>query len=524
MVLTSRISTEKNIKAGIIMSYLTLIISVVISIVYTPFLLSHIGKSQYGLTSFVTSITSWFTVLSSALVSSYVRFATKEALKNNDDNAKTVNSAYFIIFSTISLLICILGIALFFAMKFLILPKSVYKDNPESINLILILTIVSLLSIIISVPGNLFGLYNKKKKKFIVAKGIALLINILQPLCTIPFLLLGFDVVSVVVVQLAFTIIGIVLHIFASTKLYGFGFKRPFASINKSLLKEILLFSSFIILNSVVDQINSSADKTILGFMVDDNANSVAIYQAGMLFKNYLLILSVSISSAFATKINEAVVGGDGERINSIFRNVSKVQIILILFIVGGFATFGKSFVNLWLGEALGEDCLMSFYVALILFILSSVPYTENVSIEIQRAKNKHKFRAILYVCVAVTNIILTIILVALFDKQYAIWACLIGTAFSSIIGYWIVINIYNIKVIKLDIKGYAFDLLKTILAVAVCFLLTRGILLISNISDDVIVLFASVILYISFYLSYILLFERRFLKKFFRQGAIEQL
>ena len=524
MVITNRISTEKNIKAGIVMSYLTLVIGVVVSIVYTPFLLSHIGKTQYGLTSFVTSITSWFTVLSSALVSSYVRFATKEALKNNDDNAKTVNSAYFIIFSAISLLICVLGIALFFAMKFLILPNSVYKDNPESINLILILTIVSLLSIIISVPGNLFGLYNNWKQKFIIVKGIALLINVLQPLCTIPLLMLGFDVVAVVVVQLAFTVIGIVLHIFASVKLYGFRFKKPFTAINKSLLKEILIFSSFIILNSVVDQINSSADKTILGFMVDDNANSVAIYQAGMLFKNYLLILSVSISSAFATKINEAVVSGDGTRINSIFRKTSKVQIILILFIVGGFATFGKSFVSLWLGETLGEDYLMSFYVALILFILSSVPYTENVSIEIQRAKNKHKFRAILYVCVAVTNIILTIFLVAIFDKKYAIWACLIGTAFSSIVGYWVIINIYNVKVIKLDIKEYVLDLLKTTLAVVVCFLLTRGILLISKITDDVIVLFSSTILYISFYISYILLFERSFLKEFFRKGSIEQL
>lgn len=520
MSLLNKISTEKNIKIGIVLSYLTLIINVIISILYTPFLLSHIGQSQYGLNSFVTSITSWFTVLSSALVSSYIRFATRESIKTNDKSARTVNSAYFIIFSAISFLIMIFGTILFFVMKYAILPNSVYSDNPDSIRIILILTIISLLSIIISIPGNLFGLYNNWKEKFIVTKGIALLVNVLQPICTIPFLILGYDVIVVVIIQLVFTILGIMLHLISSFKLYGFGFAKSFKMVNKSLLKEILVFSSFIILNSLVDQINSSADKTILGFMVKDDAQSVAIYQTGMIFKNYLLILSVSISSAFATKINEAVVNNDIKRVNLIFRKVSKIQIILILFIVGGFATFGKSFVNLWLGE----DYLMSFYVALILFILSSIPYTENVSIEIQRAMNKHKFRAILYVCIALTNIALTILLVSLFDKTLAIWACLIGTAFATVVGHWIIINIYNVKVVSLDIKGYLFDLLKTLIAVCACFGLTKCFLLISNISDDVITLFSSVIIYVSLYISYALVFERKLISSFFKKGAIEQL
>lgn len=520
MNLISRISTEKNIKMGIVLSYLTLLINVIISIIYTPFLLAHIGQSQYGLTSFVTSITSWFTVLSSALVSSYIRFATRESAKTNDQSARTVNSAYFIIFSAISFFIMIFGTILFFVMKYAILPNSIYAENHDSIHIILILTIISLLSIVISVPGNLFGLYNNWKQKFVVTKGIALLVNILQPICTIPFLLLGCDVIVVSIIQLVFTVIGIVLHLISSVKLFGFGFSKSLKLINKSLLKEILIFSSFIILNSLVDQINSSADKTILGFMVKDDAHSVAIYQAGMIFKNYLLMLSVSISSAFSTKINGAVVDNNTDRVNAIFRKVSKIQIILILFIIGGFATFGQSFVDLWLGE----DYSMSFYVALILFVLSSIPYTENVSIEVQRAMNKHKFRAILYVCIALTNIALTIILVAVLDKSLAIWACLIGTAFAIIIGHWIIINVYNAKVIKLDIKGYFFDLLKTLIAVCVCFGLTKGALLISNVTDNVISLFSSLIIYVSLYFAYSLLFERKFISSFFKKGAIEQL
>ena len=520
MISKWNISTEKHIKIGIILSYLTLIISVLLSIVYTPFLLKHIGQSQYGLLSFVTSITSWFTVLSSALVCSYIRFATRESVKTSDLSARSINSIYFLIFSAISLLILVLGVALFFLMKYVILPNSVYQDSPELMNIILILTIISLSSIIISVPGNLFGLYNNWKQKFIVVKSIALLVNVLQPLCTIPFLLLGLDVITVAIIQLVFTIIGIVLHLISSVKLFGFRFSKSLKSLDKSLFKEILIFSSYIILNSVVDQINTSADKTILGFMVDDEAASVAIYQVGMLFRNYLLTLSTSISTSFSTKINQAVVDNDMDRVNSIFRKISKTQIIVILFIVGGFATFGNSFVKLWLGE----EYSMSFYVTLILFILSSIPYTENISIEVQRAMNKHKFRAVLYAGVAILNIALTILLVYLFDEQYAIWACLIGTTVAMVAGNWIIINIYNHRVIKLDIKGYLLDFLKSLLAVVVCFLITRGVLLLSNIGNDVIVLFTALILYMSLYIGYVLIFERKFLSKILKKGAIEQL
>lgn len=514
------LSTEKNIKAGIIISYATLAINVLISIVYTPFLLSHIGQSQYGLTSFVNSITTWFTVVSSALVSSFVRFATREYARRNDDGVKEVNAAFFLMFSVISLFIMVFGVGLFFVMKYAILPNSVYADDPDLMNLILILTVISLASMAISVPGNIFGLFNNWKQRFIVAKGIALFVNVLQPLCTIPFLLLGCDVITVVLVQLVFTIVGIALHFFFAIKAYGFGFKRPLFSVSKDLIKEVAVFSSFIILSAVVDQINSSVDKTILGFMVDDKGKSVAVYQTGTLFNSYLMTLSISISTAFSTKISEACTAGDLSRMNRIFRSVSKLQSLVILFIVGGFATFGQSFIKLWLGD--GYE--MSFYVTLVLFVLHSVPYTENVSVEAQRALNKHKFRSVLYMLTAILNIVLTLIFVFFFDKEDAIFGCLIGTAVSNVIGYWIAINVYNAKVVRLDIRGYALDWIKIALAAATCCLLTLGFIRLSALSDPAVVLMVSSILYISFFVTFVLLFERNFLSSFFRKGEIDRI
>ena len=141
------ISNEKNIKYGMLLSYLTLFISIAISIVYTPFFLKSVGQEQYGLNSFTTSITSWFGVLSSALVTSYVRFATKEYHEYKAGRRKEfgeTNSAYFILFSIIGLLILVFGLILYFILRFAILPNSIYRNNESSKTLIMILFIVYL--------------------------------------------------------------------------------------------------------------------------------------------------------------------------------------------------------------------------------------------------------------------------------------------------------------------------------------------------------------------------------------------
>lgn len=515
-----QISTEKNIKAGIILSYLTLFINVIISIVYTPILLRSIGQTQYGLNSFVNSMTTWFTVLSSALVSSYIRFASRELNNRKEDGVKEVNSIYFLIFSVIGLMVLVLGVGFIFLLKYCILPNSNYADNSEHCGIILILTILSLGSIVVSIPGNLFGLYNNWKQKFVLTKTITLAMNALQPLCTIPFLFLGCDIIVVVIIQVVFTVINILLHLFSSVFIYGFRFKKFTAHLSKDLVKEILIFSSFIILNTLVDQVNSSADKTILGFMVNDEAKSVAIYQNGMVFKNYLTFLSISISTAFSTKVNEAVLSNDNDKLNRLFRSVSKLQMLLLLFVIGGFATFGKAFTLLWLGE----DYEMSFYVALVLFLTSSVPLSENTSIEIQRAKNKHKFRAVLYICIAAVNIGLSILLVAVLPQEYAIWGCLIGTIFAVLSGHWITINIYNAKVVKIDVGGFYLDYIKTAGYALASLGITKLVLFFAGINDNTIYLFAGSLMYISIYIVFIAAFERKFLTKFLGKGGIENI
>ena len=117
----------------------------------------------------------------------------------------------------------------------------------------------------------------------------------------------------------------------------------------KMLTKEILIFTSFILLNTVVDIFNKNIDKILLGFR---NADSVSVYQLALTIPNYLISFTSIISVVFSQKVNDAYYNGEGiKEIDEIFLKASKIQILLTFLLVGGFLACGKDFIILWIGK-----------------------------------------------------------------------------------------------------------------------------------------------------------------------------
>lgn len=94
------------------------------------------------------------------------------------------------------------------------------------------------------------------------------------------------------------------------------------------------------------------------------------------------------------------------------------------------------------------------------LLSLSAVPFTESVAVEVQRAMDKHKFRALVFFISAILNVVLSILFVYLFPRDKAVYACLLGTAITYIPSKWVIMNWYNRTRIGLPMKQYWFLLL----------------------------------------------------------------
>lgn len=99
---------------------------------------------------------------------------------------------------------------------------------------------------------------------------------------------------------------------------------------------------------------------------------------------------------------------------------------------------FGRPFIKIWAGTGY-ED---AYYVVLLLTIPATIPLIQNVGIEIQRAQNKHKFRSIVYMIMAVLNLGVSIV----FCQWWGAIGSALGTAISLVVVNGFLINFYYQK------------------------------------------------------------------------------
>lgn len=427
-----------QLKFGVVLSYLAMIIQNVISIVYTPVMLRILGQSEYGLYNLVFSIVSYLGLLSFGFGSAFMRYYSRYKAKDDKEGMSKINGMFIIIFTIISLIILVVGILLIKNIDY-IFRDSLNSTEIETARILMILMIINLA---ITFPGSVFDSIIAAHEKFIFQKIILVVKSILNPFLTLPLLLLGYKSVSLVIVTTLLTIGTLVLNMWYSlSKLKA---RFIFRNLDFRMMKEMWIFSFYIFINMITDQINWSVDKFILG--VYQGTIGVAIYSIGAQINTYYLTFSTTISSVFIPKINQMVTNEEecDLKLTNLFIKVGRIQFIIMSLILTGFIFFGKFFIKIWAGEGYSN----AYYIALILIIPVTIPLIQNLGIEIQKAKNKHKFRSIMYLLIAICNVFMSIPLC----RYWGGIGTAIGTAISLIIGNILIMNIYYHKCIGLNI------------------------------------------------------------------------
>lgn len=103
-----------QIKSGAILSYLTIFLGTMISIVYTPIMLRMLGQGEYGLISLAQSVVGYLGLLNLGLGSAMVRYITKYKAEENKEMEYGVMTLFLKIFGFLSLVILLVGILLVF--------------------------------------------------------------------------------------------------------------------------------------------------------------------------------------------------------------------------------------------------------------------------------------------------------------------------------------------------------------------------------------------------------------------------
>jgi O-antigen/teichoic acid export membrane protein len=429
-----------QLKAGTVLSYFSMGLGYLVFIIYTPIMLRLLGQSEYGLYNLVASVVAYLGVLNFGFGSAYMRYYLRYKIKEDREKIATLNGMFLIIFSVIGLIAVIAGTIL--AMN----TEVIFGSELTSFELsrAKILMIILVINLAISFPSIVFVSHITANERFVFQKLVQMIKIGVNPFVVLPILILGYGSVGMVLVT---SILNITIEIaYATYCIKKLKMRFSFRNFDFKLMREMTVFSSYIFINLLIDQINWNVDKFILGRF--HGTISVAVYGLAAQLNAYYILIASAISSVFIPRVHKLVSNSDNNsELTKLFTRIGRVQFIILSLISSGLIFFGRPFINIWVGK----NYDVSYSIVLLLIIPVTVPLIQNIGIEIQRAKNMHQFRSWVYFFIALGNLTLTIPLA----KMYGGFGAAIGTALSLLIGNGLIMNWYNHVKVGLNMKFF---------------------------------------------------------------------
>lgn len=433
-------------KKGIVLSYVSLALNLVVQLLYTPVLVRSLGQSEYGLYSLVSNIINYLIILDFGFGSSIVVYTAKYRARKEYDKEKKLHGTFAIVFHVIALIASILGIILYFNIENIFGSSMTAMEIHKMKIMMLILTFNLAMTFSFSIYSSIISAY----EKFVYQKVKAIIGTAIKPIIMLPLLFLGFKSITMcVVITLVNIVILITNYTFCKNKL---NIKIKYSGIDKKIFKVIASNSFFIFLTIIVDKVNYNVDSIILGTLY--GTTTVAVYAIANNLNQFFINISASISSVFLPKMTKLVAEKvDVKVLTNEFIKIGRIQYYIVFLICSGFILVGKYFIVLWVGKTYIE----AYYITACLIIPACVPLIQNTGLSIIQAMDKYKFKAISTIVMAGFNIIISIVLA----KKYGAIGAALGTTFALVVCNGILMNIYYYKSIKINIIKFWKNILK---------------------------------------------------------------
>ena len=435
----------KNKNIGLILSYVLLLLDCIIGIFYTPLLLNSLGTTQYGLYDLVNSFANYIAIVDIGLGATVTRYIIK--YKTIGDKEKEQNSIKTAIFSYLFLMLIafIIGILATLLLPQFLNNKDIGTSYREAQLLMLVMSINISLSLFIHAFSGIALAYSY----YSIEKILKIFRLISRFILVIVIVTETKRALSIAIIDVILTLIMILSYLlfFKICKISLFKGKFSFY-----FLKKMLVFTIFILFQSLINQINTGAGKIIIGWR-EDSTKIITTYS--IISQLYLLYCNMSsvVQNIYYPSISTAVF--KGENVNKITNRIvypSRIQLMILQLIIIGFMFFGLDFLKLWIGNQDGMQIDKIWILSLLLMLTSFIYLCQNTITCILKAKNKLKERTIILGIGAFFNILFSIIFSFIIDSVYSV---VIGLIVSNIIFCSIIMNIYYKKYGIINVKSF---------------------------------------------------------------------
>ncbi len=431
-------NSAKEIKCGAILSYLTIAFYVIAGLLYTPYLIRNLGLSDYGIFSLSISIIGYFS-MDFGVGAAITRFIARFRAEDREAEVKNILGITTKLYLAIDLLIFI-GLCLLYYFSDNLFT-SLTPEEFERFKLVLLITSFFIIFSFPMMPLNgIFIAY----EKMIALQCFEFLSKFLSVSLLVAALYLGLGLFGVVIVSC-----GVAISVQIAKLLYlhrKLGLTINVGYHDRNMLKSIASFSMWATIATIADKFFFAIVPFLLASF--SGTTEIAIFAIIASIEGYVLTLARALNGLFLPKVMKMVVDKSSDyTITALLIRVGRIQLYIIGYIIIVLFIFGRDFLQLWVGA----DFNMSYYGMLIVLFPCLFHLPMGIAEELIYARNKVKYRALIYV----TGSVISVLLIVLLSPELGAIGASIAIGMAFLIAYNILADTIYYRVLKLGIGRF---------------------------------------------------------------------
>ncbi|KAA5548782.1 oligosaccharide flippase family protein [Adhaeribacter rhizoryzae] len=435
-------SRVKSAFWGSVSSQLFMVISMLLGMVTTPFILKFLDKEEYGLSTILFQIVGYLSMFDFGLGSAVARYL---ATSRGEDEATqtSVNriiSTSFFTYSILGILVIVAGISLspflpqFFEMN--------ARLSDVAVSIAFTLSIFIGLQFPLKVFSSIFYAHQRQ----LLSNTTGFIIGLLNLILPVIFLYFEQGLWSFVYTNIISTVISIVVTFYLLRKYYGYLRIRP-KYFDKELLGQMFSFGFFLFLNAIAVQIIFFTDRFFIGSFV--SLTTVTIYYLTAKIPEICMNLVFKITDNAYPAMVEIVSKEGGDKFKQVHQKLLLITVCCIISAFWLVLILDHWFIKLWVGES-----NFAGYTVLVLTLVLMVTHSiQHVSAVCLNGAGLVKGFSVVSIIEAGVNLGLTIFL----GKQFGIIGILVATIIAGFCTSMWFIPYTAIKFMRINLLEYLF-------------------------------------------------------------------
>ncbi len=417
--------STKQLKLGAVLSYASIVVNIIIGIVYTPWMISSIGRADFGLYTLAMSVISLF-VFDFGLSAAVTRFIAKYIAEGNQKKTNDCLGLVYRMYFTMDIVLLLILTILFF-----FIPTIYTELTLEEIEKFKIIYVFAAFYSVLSFPFIPVNGILTAHEKFVQFRICDIVQKVVIVIAMTACLLLGYGLYALVLVNAVAGLLAIMLKLFFIKKDTTQSISWNY--FNKVEFREILGYSGWVTVIALAQRCIFNVAPSILGAL--SGSTAIAILGIAITLEGYTFTFASALNGMFLPRVSKIVAQGDGNVLPFMIK-VGRLQIYIISLIVFGVICFGKEFIHLWVGDDFSE----SYLCAVFIIVPSLLHLPQDIGTQTVYAKNEVKCLSVIYTGMAIVNLVLATLLAPKFGA--------LGICISVFVAYLI-------RTIGMDILFY---------------------------------------------------------------------